>query len=133
VQLSFFGLPKLRSLEEARQAADTGLRVASLLDLAATKMRVVQQRASVKDYADVYALIRIGKVTLTQQLRAAGRLYGPMFAPSATLKALAHFEDGDLPALDDEVKMWLRRAVKRVGILGLPPPKRAAEDSRDRE
>jgi hypothetical protein len=130
VQLSFFGLPRLRSLEEARQAADIGLRVASLTDLAATKMRVVQQRASVKDYTDVYALIRMGKLTLRQQLRAAERLYGRTFAPSATLKALAHFEDGDLPQLDGEVKMWLRRAVKRAGIPGLPP-KRAAEDGRD--
>jgi hypothetical protein len=61
--------------------------VASLLDLAGTKVSVIQMRAEAKDYLDVDALMRLGGVDLATALAAARALYGPTFNPEVTLKA----------------------------------------------
>jgi predicted nucleotidyltransferase component of viral defense system len=45
--------------------------VAALVDIAATKMVSIQQRAQAKDYLDVVALAEAG-VSLSAALRAAG-------------------------------------------------------------
>lgn len=93
-------------------AADTGVRVASLLDLAAQKVRVVQVRAERKDYLDLATLIERG-ITLPRALGAARALY-PEYAPLVTLKALSYFGDGDLDGLPDDVKAAIARAARDV-------------------
>jgi predicted nucleotidyltransferase component of viral defense system len=55
--------------------------VASPLDLLATKLKVIMQRAEAKDYLDVSQLLREGS-SLIQGLGAARTMYGPAFAPS---------------------------------------------------
>ena len=94
VKVSFFGALTLGRVEDPSLADDTGVRVASLLDLAAQKVRVVQVRAERKDYLDLATLLAHG-VTLPRALGAARALY-PEFAPLVTIKALSYFGDGDL-------------------------------------
>jgi hypothetical protein len=93
--------------------------VASLLDIAGTKVAVVQQRAQAKDYVDIDALIT-GGIDLATQLAAARAVHGAHFAPTPTLKALNYFADGDLPALADEVRRRLMQAAMAVDPLKLP-------------
>ncbi len=112
VKVSCFGGLGLGRVGEPSICADTGVRVASLLDLAAQKVRVVQVRAERKDYLDLATLLDQG-VTLPRALGAARALY-PDFAPLVTLKALSYFGDGDLAELPDQVKGALSRAAEGV-------------------
>lgn len=109
VKVSFFGGLPLGRVGEVSVCADNGVRVASLLDLAAQKVRVVQVRAERKDYLDLVTLLAHG-VSLPMALGAALALYAD-FAPLITLKALSYFDDGDLGSLPDEVKQTLADAA----------------------
>lgn len=71
VKVSFFGVPNLARLAPPHVAKDTGLQVASLLDLAGTKASVVQLRAEAKDYMDIDALITLGGIGLPTAVAAA--------------------------------------------------------------
>ena len=91
---------------------DTGVCVASLLDLAAQKVRAVQVRAERRDYLDLMTLMTHG-IPLPRALGSgAGAL--PEFAPLVSLKALSYFADGDLESLPDDVKRALSEAASRV-------------------
>jgi hypothetical protein len=114
VKLSFFGGLSIGRVGEPERAADNGLAVASLLDLAATKMKVVQERAESRDYLDVFALLRHG-IRLEESLGAAQALYGKPFNPAITLKALAYFQDGDLSSLPVSVQSALVQSATCVG------------------
>jgi len=91
VKVSFFGVPGIRRIKPPHIAPDNGLRIASLLDLAGTKAAVVQQRAEAKDYLDIDAILRDGQIDLPTALAAARIIYGPVFNPQITLKALSFF------------------------------------------
>jgi len=93
---------------------------ASLLDLAATKVQVVQSRASAKDYLDVDAVIRLGGIDLGRALGAATAVHGDRFNPILTLKALTFFDDGDLSEVPPVVRDRLAAAVEDVNVEGLP-------------
>lgn len=71
VRVSFFGVPKPRRLASSLLVKDNGLKVASLLDLAATKASVLQVRAEAKDYVDMDALMQVGGIGLPLALTAA--------------------------------------------------------------
>jgi hypothetical protein len=114
VKVSFFGSLVLGRVGEISVCEDTGVRVASLLDLAAQKVRVVQVRAERKDYLDLRTLLTHG-ISLPMALGAAQALY-PDFAPLVTLKALSYFGDGDLGALPDHVKQTLSGAAAAVRL-----------------
>lgn len=58
--VSFFGNLGLGQVAPRDQAQPMTLRIASLLDIAGTKMAVVQKRAEAKDYLDVDALLQNG-------------------------------------------------------------------------
>jgi hypothetical protein len=113
VKVSFFGGLSLGRVGEPELTADGVCGVASLLDLAATKAAVVQQRAERRDYVDLASLLRVG-IALPAALGAARALYGKAFNPMITLKALGYFKDGDLPQLPDELKRLLSRAASEV-------------------
>lgn len=117
VLLSFFGGLSLGQIAPHDEACDTGLRVASLLDIAATKAAVVQKRAEVKDYVDIDALITHG-VDLPAALAAGLIVYGRNFNPLITLKALAYFND--VPDLPDGIQGRLSIAVAAVDVTMLP-------------
>ncbi len=120
VRVSFFGVPAIPQLAPPDIAPDTGLRVASLLDLAGTKASVVQQRAEAKDYADLDAILRAGHIDLPTSLAAACAIYGPQFNPQITLKALSYFEDGTVRDLPQATKDRLAKAAREVDLGRLP-------------
>jgi hypothetical protein len=120
VKVSFFGVPNLRRLSSPVIAADNGLGVASLLDLAGTKASVIQVRAEAKDYIDLDALMRSGRVDLPLALSAAQQLYGSTFNPQITLKALCFFDDGDLRLLPEDMKLRLVTGARDVDLDQLP-------------
>lgn len=119
VKVSFFGGLGLRRVSDPEPVEGNDLAVASLLDLAATKVKVVQDRAEAKDYLDIHQLLLAG-VSLDQALGAARAVYGPAFNPLPTLKALCYFDDGDLPGLPSEVKARLAEAVNGLDTGQLP-------------
>ncbi|MBF0319746.1 MAG: nucleotidyl transferase AbiEii/AbiGii toxin family protein [Nitrospirae bacterium] len=117
VLVSFFGGLGLGQVAEREQAEGSAVYVASLIDIAGTKVAVVQQRAEAKDYLDIDALIRHG-IDLPRALAAGGIVYGRSFNPMITLKALSYFED--VPGLSAEVRERLRAAVEAVNPARLP-------------
>ena len=118
VKVSFFGGLSLGRVLDPEQA-ENRVWVASLLDLAATKVKVVQDRAEAKDYLDLSRLLEEG-VDLRQALGAARSVYGPSFNPLLSLKALTYFQDGDLAALPRELQVRLAKAVQGVEADLLP-------------
>jgi hypothetical protein len=119
VKVSFFGGLNLRRVQDPESAEGPGILVATLLDLAATKVKVVQDRAEAKDYQDVFSLLDAG-IDLAHALAAARAVYGPMFNPLLSLKALSYFGDGDLPSLPEAVRSGLLAAVAEVDLACLP-------------
>ncbi len=119
VKLSFFGGLGLRRVAEPDPLDSFNWRIASLIDLAATKMGAVQGRAEAKDYLDVARLLEEG-IGLGQALGAAIGVYGPSFNPLLSLKSLSYFGDGDLPALPERVRHRLLAAADAVDLGQLP-------------
>ena len=119
VKVSFFGGLSLSSVKDPDKAEGPGILVASLPDIAATKVMAVQSRASARDYIDLDALLRSG-VTLEEALGAAKAVFGPRFNPLVTLKALAHYEDGDLTLVPKDIRENLTKAVAAADIRNLP-------------
>ena len=117
VKVSFFGGLSLKRVGDSEIAE--GVLIASLLDLAATKVKVVQDRAEAKDYLDLSRLLEEG-LDLGQALGAALAVYGDAFNPLLSLKALCYFEDGDLRRLPDAVKLRLASTAAAVNPDQLP-------------
>ncbi|MGH8475208.1 MAG: nucleotidyl transferase AbiEii/AbiGii toxin family protein [Methylococcales bacterium] len=120
VQVSFFGLPRIRRVAACIEAPDNGLKIAALIDLAGMKAAVVQKRAEAKDYLDIDTLIQQGGVDLASALAAAKGIYGKSFVPELTLKALSYFGDGDLKSLPRALRDRLTAAVRGVDLDKLP-------------
>lgn len=95
VKVSFFAMPGFGRIGKPERTDDGVLRVASPVDLLATKLKTILQRAEAKDYRDIAALLRAGG-DLATGLGAARALFGPNFQPGEALKALVYFADGDL-------------------------------------
>lgn len=119
VKLAFFGDVQMNRIEDPDASEKTGLQVASLIDLTATKLKTIQQRAEAKDYLDLAAALDSG-ISLEQALSAARAVYGPLFNPVTALKALTYFEDGNLPTLSAQVCSALRRAAAAIDLERLP-------------
>jgi hypothetical protein len=117
VLVSFFGALGFGQVETREQPAGYSFFVDSLLDIAGTKIAVIQKRAEVKDYLDIDVLLQHG-IEL-QTILAAGRVvYGQAFNPVISLKALSYH--GDMPALSAEVGQRLTDAVAKVNLENLP-------------
>jgi hypothetical protein len=127
VKVSFFGLPHLKRIEAPHISPDNGLKVASLLDLAGTKVAVVQQRSEAKDYLDLDAMMCAG-ISLPMALSAAQCVYGEQFNPQISLKALSYFDDGDLQSLPEDLKTRIVRAVTATDLNRLPESQITNED-----
>jgi hypothetical protein len=119
VKVSFFGGLTLRRAQDPERVDEPGLVIASLLDLAATKVKVVQDRAEVKDYIDLVRLLEEG-IDLATALGAALAVYGKTFNPLVSLKALSYFADGDLSSLSARVQARLMEAVRKVDANQIP-------------
>jgi predicted nucleotidyltransferase component of viral defense system len=119
VKISFFGNLGMARVADPDIAEDTELQIASLLDLTATKVKTIQQRAEWKDYRDVLAAIDAG-VRLEEAIAAAQAIYGARFNPLLTLKALTYFGDGNLKELTREEQQKLRHASSSIDLTHLP-------------
>jgi hypothetical protein len=113
VKFSFFGDVNFGRVGTPLATEDRVLTVASLDDLMSTKLKVILQRSSVKDYQDIAAMIKAG-VSLEKGLAAARQMFGKSFAPTESLRALVYFEDGDLGKLKKTEKNIIRDAVSKV-------------------
>ena len=117
ILVSFFGGLGLGQVAPREQAGGRSLHVASLLDIAGTKVAVIQKRAEVKDYLDIDALLQNG-LDLSVLLAAGRVVYGNSFNPLIALKALSYFDD--VPTLPHDVRKRLLAAVEAVDPVGIP-------------
>jgi hypothetical protein len=108
--LSFIGNLGFGRVSDPIRFFDNGLFAAGLLDLAAQKIKVIQQRAEAKDYLDLRLLCSRG-VSVEDMLGAARALF-PEFNAAVSLKALSYF--GDVPGLPEIVKRDLEKAASCV-------------------
>ena len=120
VQVSFFGDLHLGQVEAADVIKDPNLAIASLIDLAGTKAKVIIQRVEPRDYIDIDALMNKGGISLAKMLAAASVIFGPQVNPLDALKAIAYLEDPALADLSGQVKRHLVKAVEDVDPENLP-------------
>ena len=132
VRVSFFGGLTLRRVADPETLTTPAIAIASLLDLAATKVEVVQARAVAKDYVDLDALIHRAAVPLADALGAAAAVFGRGFNPLLTVKALCFFGDGDLDTLPGDVRRRLLDAASAVNLERLPRFEALAGVARER-
>ena len=118
VRISFFGDVHMNHVNDP-DVVDTGIQIASLLDLMAMKLKTVQQRAEAKDYSDIAAALRSG-VSLSEALGAAEAIYGGVFNAIAALKALSYFQDGNLPSLPADIQNLLSAQAKTIELKNIP-------------
>ena len=116
VKVSCFGGLAIGRVGVPEISADGVALVASPLDLLATKLKVLLQRAERKDYQDVAVLLGSG-LSLAEGLGAAKALYGVQFPVRECLKALVYFADGDLAELGLSERRQLEQAVLAVDAI----------------
>jgi hypothetical protein len=121
VRVSFFGNVWMNHVFEPDLALENSLRITSLLDLVATILKTIQQGAEAKDYRHIDAALGSG-ISLAERLAAAAAIYGKVFNPLATLKALSYFKGGNLPSLSGELQERLLRAVSAIKSPVTPKP-----------
>jgi hypothetical protein len=119
VRVSFFGGLPLNRVQDPDRAEGNDIQVASLIDVAATKLTTIQQRAQARDYQDIAAIVRAG-VSLAEALAAATAVYGNTFNGVLSLKALTYFVDGDLPSLGPAIQAKLRQLAGEVNLKEIP-------------
>jgi hypothetical protein len=118
VKVAFFGgLSTLRRVEDPRTAAGSKVLVASLVDLAGMKMRVIQARANWKDYVDIHALVTNG-VDVPTGLAAALAI-DPKFDPAISIRALLFYGDGSLHRVPADVQRDLTLWAEAVDLARL--------------
>jgi Nucleotidyl transferase AbiEii toxin, Type IV TA system len=120
VQLSFFGGLRVGQVAPHDVLADPTISVASLVDLAGMKVAVVTQRAEVKDYLDIHALLTVAGIDLSTMLAAAGIIYGGEFNPLISLKAITYHDDPALADLPQTIRRDLLVAVRSTRVNALP-------------
>lgn len=108
VKVAFFGgLDTLQRIQDPQRAAGSRVLVASLVDLAGMKMRVIQVRGNWKDYVDIHALASHG-IDLPTAL-AAAKVIDKSFDPATSIRAIQFYGDGTL----DRVPLAMRRDLTR--------------------
>ena len=120
------------SLVAANRGDNQGIgtrQVASLLDLTASQLKTIQQRAEAKDYRDVAAALDAG-TDLAEALGAATAVFGKRFNAMAALKALTYFGDGNLPSLPQMIQDRLRTSAEALKLEALPQARRRPSEHR---
>jgi len=120
VQVSYFGGLGLGQVAPSETVEGPAIAVASLIDLGGMKAAVVTQRAELKDYLDLHALITQGGLPLSSMLAAAAVIYGNEFNPLIALKAIGYHDDPALAELQEAMRRDLVAAVRGVDVGALP-------------
>lgn len=115
VKVSFFGGLPLKRVRAPDLISPPGVRLASLLDVAAAKVKVILDRALAKDYVDIAALLDAG-LSLSEMLGAARTVYGPSYNPLLALKALCYYGEPSLQGLPERIRKRLTEATARVRL-----------------
>lgn len=119
VKIVFFGgLDTLQRVEDPRRVAGSRVQVASLVDLAGMKMRVIQGRANWKDYVDIHTLVSHGIDVLTGL--AAAKAIDRSFDPATSIRALQFFGYGTLNRVPVSMQTDLTGWAKAVNLSKLP-------------
>jgi hypothetical protein len=119
VKVAFFGgLDMLQRVEDPRRPAGSRVQVASLVDLAGMKMRVIQVRASWKDYVDIHALVSHG-IDVRMGL-AAAKAIDRTFDPVTSIRALQFYGDGTLDRVPVPMQRDLTHWAQAVDLSALP-------------
>lgn len=118
VQVSFFCPSKpMRMIGTPLQVRRPRLRLASLIDIAATKLAVLSWRAEPRDYLDVHALLTEAEFDLAMMLAAVRFVFESQdYNPVPTLKALTYYGEDKLAALPEHVKLDLMDAARAVAL-----------------
>lgn len=121
VRLSFLGSMRLQSVAEPSIAAENGVVVASIFDLAGTKAKALLDRSEWRDYVDIATLLRAGHA-LPDVIGYAATIFDPLFAfPAALfLRSLVYFEDGTAPDVPADVRRELEAAVLGTAHADIP-------------
>lgn len=117
VKMQFLGGLSLGMIKPRQQSNGGGFWVASLLDVAGTKVKALPERSEAKDYIDIDALLKHG-MDLPTMLGAANAIYGRRFNPLLSLKALTYFDD--ISPLPDDMKERLIKASINADLEKLP-------------
>jgi Nucleotidyl transferase AbiEii toxin, Type IV TA system len=112
IKVSFFGGLTIGRVGKPERCEDNQVYIASLLDLAAQKLKVILVRAEPKDYSDIYMLLNAG-ITLPEALGATQALY-PEFNPVLSLKALAYYGEPNLATVPISVREFLTEESAKV-------------------
>lgn len=118
LQAFFGGLDTLNRVHDPSLPRGSQVQVASLVDLAGMKMRVIQMRGNWKDYADIHALVTYG-IDLTTAL-AAAKAIDNKFVPSTSVRALQFYGDGSLGRVPLTMQKDLVRWALAVDLGRLP-------------
>ena len=119
VNVSIFGGLAMGRAGTPDVCPGNGVRLASPLDLAVQKLKVIQVRSEAKDYIDLDCLLDNG-VILEEAIGAAESLY-PGFPSLWALKALCYHEDGNISTIDNGIKARLKeRAIQFKGPVQMP-------------
>ncbi len=84
------------------------------------KAAVVTQRAEVRDYLDIHALLTKANISLAKMLAAGIIIYGAEFNPLLSLKAISYHDDLALADLPQSVRRDLAEAVRTTDPQKLP-------------
>jgi hypothetical protein len=84
------------------------------------KAAVVTQRAELKDYLDIHALLTKAGISLATMLAAAAIIYGSEFNPLLSLKAISYHGDQSLTDLPLDIRHDLIEAVRATDPQNLP-------------
>ncbi len=120
VLLSYFGALSIGQVDRTEVANGPRINVASLRDVAGTKLAVVTKRAEAKDYIDIHALLTEARLSLAEMLACARVVYGRVFDPLISLKALAYHDDPALTGLATGLKKDLLAAIRATDAAHLP-------------
>jgi hypothetical protein len=139
IKLSFFGGLAIGRVGKPERCEDNHVWIASLLDLAAQKMKIILVRAEPKDYCDIYTLLKAG-ITLPEALGATKTLY-PEFNPVLSLKALAYYGEPILATVpvgirdyltEESAKVESVKAIQKIASRIGPPNSIRTTDAHDR-
>lgn len=125
VNMSFFGGLTIPVLAKPTYLRSNELVLASVLDLAGTKAKAINQRVELKDYLDIAALVDSG-LSLPKMVAAAVALYPGVVDDATTTSAITYFEEGPARSFPESLKMKLRAAARGATPASPPKPKYAS-------
>jgi hypothetical protein len=105
-------------VEDLRRAVGSRVLVASLVDLAGMKMRVIQVRSDWKDHVDIHTLVTHG-IDVPTGL-AAAKAIDRSFDPTTSVRALQFYGDGTLNRVPPAIQKDLTRWAQVVDLSKLP-------------